>query len=112
MGINGRGWHQQLTEQHTTKCARVCRLDTEWFGAPAFGSLNFDACVSRCRRRPHYEHNLQIVPVTPSERVRLRVVNAASLYSFRFSVDMHKLLVVQSDGADIEATLVDAIVVS
>jgi ABC-type multidrug transport system ATPase subunit/FtsP/CotA-like multicopper oxidase with cupredoxin domain len=110
--INGRGWFHDLTRMHRNGCTRICRQDSQWFGAATTDSLIGDACVHRCMRGPHYEKNLHELQVIPGERVRLRIINAASLYTFRFSIDGHRMTVISTDGADVQPLAVDELIIS
>lgn len=49
--------------------------------------------------------------VTTGERIRMRVINAGSLASFRFSVDGHNITVVEADGTEIEPIVVQSLTV-
>jgi len=49
------------------------------------------------------------LPLMAEKRYRLRVLNGGSVYPLEFSIDGHKLLVVQTDGADTEPLEVDSI---
>ncbi|EGF79307.1 hypothetical protein BATDEDRAFT_12272 [Batrachochytrium dendrobatidis JAM81] len=49
---------------------------------------------------------------TPGKRYRLRVINAGSMAVFNFSIDGHKMTVIEADGVDTAKTVVDGIRIS
>lgn len=50
--------------------------------------------------------------VKPDRYYRFRVINAAMLFSFRFSIDEHTLHVIATDGNDVEAESAQSIIIS
>lgn len=52
-----------------------------------------------------------VLDVVPGERLRLRVINAASDTAFRFAVGGHRLTVTHTDGFPVEPVTVDSVVI-
>lgn len=50
--------------------------------------------------------------VKPDKYYRFRIINAAMLFSFRFSIDEHTIHVVATDGNDVEAESAQSIIMS
>jgi FtsP/CotA-like multicopper oxidase with cupredoxin domain len=50
---------------------------------------------------------LTVVEVRKGEKVRLRLINGSSTYSFRFQIDGHPLTVIATDGAAVQPVVVD-----
>ncbi|XP_056010293.1 uncharacterized protein LOC130051743 [Ostrea edulis] len=59
----------------------------------------------------HNEAPLQIFDVDNGKIYRFRVINAASMYSYRVSIDNHSLTVVASDGYFIRPVVVESVFV-
>ena len=55
---------------------------------------------------------LETFDFVPGRRYRLRIINAASMATFNFSIDGHKLDVIEADGIDTQKTTVDFIRIS
>ncbi|KAJ9478570.1 putative Iron transport multicopper oxidase FET5 (putative) [Pseudozyma hubeiensis] len=47
--------------------------------------------------------------VPAQKRIRMRVINAASLATFRFSVDGHRMTVIEADGTEVEPVVVQSL---
>jgi len=108
--FNGKGWYQSLDRQFQNMCNRLCRTS-----AAMAGEANFTKekeCRHRCLRGQEYWKALHHIDVKPNERIRIRLINAATLYSFRFSIDGHRLTIIASDGANVETRTVDHLIVS
>ncbi|XP_061184675.1 uncharacterized protein LOC133192695 [Saccostrea echinata] len=59
----------------------------------------------------HNEAPLQVFEVDEGELYRFRVINAASMYSYRVSVDNHSLTMVSSDAHLITPVVVESVIV-
>lgn len=59
----------------------------------------------------HNDAPLSIFTVQQGKRYKLRLMNPSDIYPFRVSVDDHPLLVVSSDGEDLEPVLVESVIV-
>lgn len=55
---------------------------------------------------------LETFNVKPDKYYRFRIINAAMLFSFRFSIDEHTIHVVATDGNDVEAESAQSIIMS
>jgi len=107
MLVNGCGWYQPLSSQKRDRCERICQKQAEFNN-----SERLELCVKRCGHGNDFFKNLHNVHVNSGARIRLRLVNAGALYSVRFSVDQHSLMIIASDGADVVPMQVDELVLS
>lgn len=55
---------------------------------------------------------LETFNVKPDKYYRFRIINAAMLFSFRFSIDEHTIHVIATDGNDVEAESAQSIIMS
>ncbi|KAJ3086747.1 hypothetical protein HK102_012568 [Quaeritorhiza haematococci] len=53
-----------------------------------------------------------VFPVTPHSKTRLRIVNTAGFAAFLFSIDNHKLKVIEVDGTVVTPYIVDALTIN
>ncbi len=54
--------------------------------------------------------NMHRVKIAPGQKLRLRLLNTASLFSFRFTIDNHKFMIIAADGAPVHPYEADAII--
>ncbi|KAJ1034863.1 hypothetical protein NDA18_000471 [Ustilago nuda] len=84
---------------------------------PDYGMINglgFSNCglapnATSCISDPPQGKSAYNFTVPANKRVRMRVINAGSLATFRFSVDGHNMTVIEADGIEVEPVIVQSL---
>jgi FtsP/CotA-like multicopper oxidase with cupredoxin domain len=80
-------------------------------GAMDVGDVPFESALFNGKGRAPLEKSpLTILEVKEGETLRLRLINGASTYAFRFQIDNHPLTVIAADGAPVRPVRVDNLV--